>query len=259
MNEFEELLFKECALIDAIIAKELKKNIKRVYNPLYKAMEYPLFSGGKRIRPILLKWCAEIGQPEEDVLDKAIAAIEYIHTYSLIHDDLPAMDDDDIRRGNPSSHKKFGEAMAILAGDALLTEAFFLLGQTGIIRLIIELAGSCGACGMVGGQAADINGEKDTAYINELKTANLFRAAAIMGGITGGADEKLLDKLSHYGINLGLAFQLRDDLLDKEYDYQKKVRAKAKTFVNNAKNAVDGIGNVEKLKDLADFVVKRKH
>ncbi len=248
-------LLREKELIDTIIRKEFEENMRGAYHPLYEAMEYSLFSGGKRVRPVLLKWCAEIGSPRNDVLDKSITAIEYIHTYSLIHDDLPSMDDDDMRRGKPSLHRKFGEGMAILAGDALLTEAFFLLAKTGISSLSVELARSSGVKGMVGGQAADIKREQDKDYINKLKTASLFRAASVMGGIVGGAGEVLLDKLSNYGINLGMAFQLKDDLLDKDSSEQ----VKAQSFVNSAKNAIGGIENTEKLVNLADFVIARKY
>ncbi|MFH1415031.1 MAG: polyprenyl synthetase family protein [Elusimicrobiota bacterium] len=259
MIEFKELLAREKELIDAIIKKELEKKISVIYHPLYEAMEYSVFSGGKRVRPILMKWAAEIGEPAEHVLDKSITAIEYIHTYSLIHDDLPSMDDDSVRRGKPTSHKKFGEAMAILAGDALLTEAFYLLSLTGRENLAFELARNAGCEGMVAGQAADINSEPDIDYINDLKTACLFRAAAVMGGIAGGLDKPSLDKLSEYGINLGRAFQLKDDLLDSEYTENRELQAKASNFVNAAKKALGTIPGTEKLKELSEYVVNRNY
>ncbi len=259
MGEFKKILQKEKELIDAIIRSEFDRRLLKIYVPLYEAIEYSLFSGGKRVRPILLKWCAELGDPDEKILDKAISAIEYIHTYSLIHDDLPAMDNDDMRRGKPTSHKKFGEAIAILAGDALLTEAFFLLGETGMSRLSMELADYAGPIGMVGGQAADIYGTMDINYINERKTANLFKVSALLGGIIGGVDDNVLGKLADYGMNIGKAFQLRDDILDTEYKNRNAVIKEAKRYISNAKNAISGMYEMDMLNDFADYIISRKN
>lgn len=189
---------------------------------IHKAMRYSLFAGGKRIRPILCLeaaravTCAEPGR----ILDVA-CSLELIHTYSLIHDDLPALDNDDLRRGRPTSHKVFGEAMAILAGDALLTHAFVVLGAVGDARLVSELATASGTVGgMIAGQVHDIEGERQppTAEllerIHRAKTGALLRASVRMGAIYAGATDAQLNALSRYGEHIGLAFQIVDDLLD---------------------------------------------
>ena len=190
---------------------------------IHEAMRYSVFAGGKRIRPVLvLESCRACGGDTSKAADAA-CAIECIHTYSLIHDDLPAMDDDDLRRGRPTSHKVFGEAVAILAGDALLTFAFEILssGQDAkSARLAGELATASGTSGMIGGQVLDISEPPDSEKaarvrsIHMMKTAALLRCACRMGAISAGASEEKLDALSVYGSNLGLAFQVADDLLD---------------------------------------------
>jgi len=258
MKNFKDRYQKAKDFADNVIRQELQKKRNKYYPSLYNAMEYSLFSGGKRVRPVLLMWCSQTGTPDKKAVRKSMAAIEYIHTYSLIHDDLPSMDDDDIRRGMPASHKKFGEALAILSGDALLTEAFLLLAETGICSLSEVLAGKAGAAGMAGGQAADIEKIRDVEYINELKTATLFEAAAVMGGICCAKKRSSLDRLSVYGINLGRAFQLRDDLLDSEAEDIEKTREKALSYVETAKAAVKNFKNKQNLLELADFMVKRK-
>ncbi|MBI5188097.1 MAG: polyprenyl synthetase family protein [Nitrospirae bacterium] len=225
---------------------------------LHEAMRYSLFAGGKRIRPILALASYEAcGGDPEDIIPQA-AALELIHTYSLIHDDLPAMDNDDLRRGKPTSHKVFGEAMAILTGDALLTEAFYMLssikvqssklkaqslppfnsplskgGHRGvtelrtlnselILKVIREVAMAAGAHGMVGGQAQDILSEnsepdRDTlAFIHLHKTAALITASVRMGPILAESGEDILTALTKYGENIGLTFQIIDDILDIE-------------------------------------------
>lgn len=196
---------------------------------VHTAMRYSLFAGGKRLRPILALAAAEaVGGNREDVLPLA-CALELIHTYSLIHDDLPAMDNDDLRRGKPTSHKMFGEALAILAGDALLTEAFFILTRPDLmkrvpprrrLRAIWELARAAGSLGMVGGQTMDIlcQGKEVNKelleYIHTHKTGALIAAAVSGGAIIGGASPRQYRALSKYGEKLGLAFQIIDDLLD---------------------------------------------
>jgi geranylgeranyl diphosphate synthase, type II len=189
---------------------------------IHKAMRYSLFAGGKRIRPILCIEAARAvtgGEPDR-ILDVA-CSLEMIHTYSLIHDDLPALDNDDLRRGRPTSHKVFGEAMAILAGDALLTHAFVVLGSIGDARLVSELATASGTVGgMIAGQVHDIEGERQSPTaelldrIHRAKTGALLRASVRMGAIHAGASEDQLDALSRYGEHIGLAFQIVDDLLD---------------------------------------------
>jgi len=195
---------------------------------LHKAMRYSVFAGGKRLRPVLVAAGAEaVGGTLEAVMPAA-CAVEMIHTYSLIHDDLPAMDNDDFRRGVPTSHKVFGEAIAILAGDALLTLAFRLLansspagGEAGRLRdMLIEVADAAGSAGMVGEQVADIECEGKVAgaaivdYIHTHKTAALIRASIRSGAILAGASAAELKALGVVGDSLGLAFQIMDDILD---------------------------------------------
>ena len=190
-------------------------------------MRYSLFAGGKRLRPILALAAAEAvgGEAKGSALEFA-CAVELVHTYSLIHDDLPCMDDDDLRRGRPTSHKVFGEAVAVLAGDALLTEAFRFLSEietAGVGQLVAELADGSGARGMVGGQALDIEatgkgaiGAAGVEDIHLRKTAMLLAAACAGGAAATGASREVVDQLREYGVALGLAFQAADDWLDVE-------------------------------------------
>ncbi len=192
-----------------------------------EAMCYSLEAGGKRVRPILCLLAAEaVGGSVEEALPGALA-LECIHTYSLVHDDLPAMDDDDLRRGKPTCHIAFGEAHAILAGDGLLTEAFRILAVEGSldparrVEAIAVLAEASGWRGMVGGQALDLEGEQIADYgldhlktIHRLKTGALLRAATELGAILGGADAAQRQALRAYGEAIGLAFQIQDDILD---------------------------------------------
>jgi len=194
---------------------------------LYESMRYSLSAGGKRIRPILsIASCEAVGGMTENVIPAAIA-IEMIHTYSLIHDDLPAMDNDDLRRGKPTNHKVFGEATAILAGDGLLTLAFSILsGVSNSMKILHEIALAAGPEGMVGGQQLDIENEGkniDVKALEELhrrKTGALILAAVRSGGIAGGAAETQLSALTDYGMKIGLAFQIADDILDLEGDVE---------------------------------------
>jgi len=196
---------------------------------LRQAMRYSLLAGGKRIRPILTLAAAEaVGAPPRTALPFA-CALEMIHTYSLVHDDLPAMDDDDLRRGRPTSHKVFGEGLAILVGDALLSEAFRLMASArGIaartLRAVAEVAEAVGEAGMVGGQALDLAASGSSGgsrgrlmrvrEIHRRKTGALIRVAVRVGGLVGGADAATLRRLTAYGAHLGLAFQIADDILD---------------------------------------------
>ncbi|GAB4420103.1 MAG: polyprenyl synthetase family protein [Thermodesulfovibrionales bacterium] len=213
---------------------------------LHDSMAYSLSAGGKRIRPILCLASYEAcGGKAEEIVPYA-AALEFIHTYSLIHDDLPAMDNDDLRRGKPTNHKVFGEGIAILAGDALLTEAFYLLSNnqpsaiagtpksqrlfgvpishqpSAILRVIREIAYAAGMHGMVGGQSQDLLSEnvepddKTLSFIHTHKTAALIAASVRVGGVLGGCGEDKLSCLTGYGENIGLAFQVIDDILDVE-------------------------------------------
>lgn len=199
---------------------------------IYKAVHYSVFAGGKRIRPILCLAAVDaVGGNLAPAMPVA-CALELIHTYSLIHDDLPAMDNDDFRRGKPTSHKVFGEAMAILAGDALLTEAFVLLSRAEKERLpvqrrlsvIQEIAQAAGISGMVGGQALDVLSEKSVPDENSLgdihrrKTGALIVAAVKAGAILFNAPKDKVQTLSQYGTNIGMAFQIADDILNVEGD-----------------------------------------
>jgi len=194
---------------------------------LVAAMRHGSLAGGKRLRPLLVRQAAAIFslRPEQSL--EAGLAVEMVHCYSLIHDDLPAMDDDDLRRGRPTVHKAYDEATAILAGDALLTQAFALLANPAChpdpairIALVAELAAGAGAGGMVGGQMRDIEGEKggfsgdEISTMQAMKTGALIRASVRMGAMLGGADPRALSALSAYGEAAGRAFQLADDILD---------------------------------------------
>ncbi|MCD6486625.1 MAG: polyprenyl synthetase family protein [Syntrophobacterales bacterium] len=194
-----------------------------------ESMRYSLFAGGKRIRPVLCVASAEAVGGREDAVLPIACAIEMIHTYSLIHDDLPLMDDDDYRRGKPSNHKVFGEGVAVLAGDALLTEAFSLLSgkTTGIspeksLSIIHEISTAAGFQGMIGGQVADLRAEgkevgmEEVNYIHINKTQALITVSIRAGAIAAGAGKDDLNALSEYGRKTGLAFQIADDILDIE-------------------------------------------
>ncbi|MCM2674968.1 polyprenyl synthetase family protein [Alkalicoccobacillus plakortidis] len=215
--------------------KELEASLYRYIDALQtpeslkKSMIYSLQAGGKRIRPVLLLAVLKgFEQPIEKGIEVA-CAIEMIHTYSLIHDDLPAMDDDDTRRGKPTNHKVFGEATAILAGDALLTYSFQLVSSISeeperVVSLINELSRAAGAPGMVGGQVSDMEGEnkdltiEELEYIHDHKTGDLMIVSLVAGAILAGASEHDLSNLRHFGRELGLLFQIKDDILDIEGD-----------------------------------------
>lgn len=195
---------------------------------IHQAMRYSVFAGGKRIRPILCYEAARLFSQQLDAAATVGCALEFIHTYSLIHDDLPALDNDDLRRGKPTCHKKFGVAMAILAGDGLLTLAFATLADAHIdatrgVRIIAEVSRAAGTVnGMVGGQVADVEAEGkrvDAAaleYIHRSKTAALIRASLAAGAIAGGAHDEDVERLARFGEAVGWAFQVVDDLLDVE-------------------------------------------
>jgi geranylgeranyl diphosphate synthase type II len=261
---------------------------------LKEAMGYSLFSGGKRFRPLLVLLWGEAFGSEPTGLLPAACAIEYIHTYSLIHDDLPALDDDDLRRGKPTLHCVYGEALALLAGDALFAEAFSLISrkQTGsagqINQVLKEISEAVGASGMVGGQVVDIllQGrdftQADLDYISLHKTALLIKVACRVGAILAGASEETLALVGEYGECLGRAFQIVDDILDEvgETAVMGKSRGsdrgkskatfpallgvdesfkQAKFWIKKAKKSLEKIDvPTGSLADIADFVVERK-
>jgi len=226
--DIREYLKERKNLIDHALERYLKE-CKHQPQTLYRAMQYGLFPGGKRFRPILTVACGELFGGKHKSLLPFACALELIHTYSIIHDDLPALDDDDLRRGEPATHKVFGEGIALLAGDALLTEAFHLmtgpqvarlLGPALILQLVHEIARAAGIVGMVGGQVVDLEAEGrevDIAtvdYIHVRKTGALIHTAARVGARIGGALPKELRRISRYAEFLGLAFQVTDDILD---------------------------------------------
>jgi geranylgeranyl diphosphate synthase type II len=226
---FDPWLAAQQTRVEALLASRMDLLARRAPPRLAEAMRYSLLDGGKRLRPVLcLAFADQVslasgggGTPADD----AAVALECIHTYSLIHDDLPAMDDDDLRRGRPTSHKVFGEAMAILAGDALLTDAFTLLASGAPRedalrgRLASELARAAGGGGMVGGQVLDIAEDRpaDLEYLmrlHRMKTGALIKAACRLGTLAGGGPEVLVEAADVYGDAVGLAFQIADDVLD---------------------------------------------
>ena len=260
---------------------------------LYEAMNYSIFAGGKRLRPMIMMMTAKmLGKSPDTVLPFA-CAMEMIHTYSLIHDDLPAMDNDDLRRGKPTNHKVFGEAEAILAGDALLTKAFEVVSEydedgvdkSRVLRAIKVLAVSAGSEGMVGGQDIDIYGDLSELdklkHMHSLKTGAIIRASGVIGAILSGADEKQIRAVDEYCYNLGIAFQIQDDLLDvlgneealgkpigSDADNNKstyvtlcgteKSQKMQEEYIKKAKASLNIFDNNEELLALADMLVNRR-
>jgi geranylgeranyl diphosphate synthase, type II len=218
---------KDHATVEATLQQILPPD-STTPNSIHKAMRYSVFAGGKRIRPLLCVSAARVFSPKPGAAVHVGCALELIHTYSLIHDDLPALDNDDLRRGKPTNHKVFGEAMAILAGDALLTLAFQTLAMSAVepqrrltlLAMIAEAAGT--NRGMIGGQVADIEAERKSVdgagleYIHRSKTAALIRASVVAGAIAGGADQRDIARVETFGEHIGWAFQVVDDLLDVE-------------------------------------------
>jgi geranylgeranyl diphosphate synthase, type II len=229
-------------LVDDNLRRFLAPDVCGMPDRLREAMDYSLTAGGKRIRPVVLLSAGDaVGGDEEDLLPFA-CAVEYIHTYSLIHDDLPAMDDDDFRRGRPTCHKAFGEGIAILAGDALLTEAFRVMAEAPlggrhpgrVLRSVAALARAAGAEGMVGGQEMDLSAvpagasAADVDAIALRKTATLLSASAGIGGILGGGTDAQVFALSSFGRALGLLFQVTDDILDRTGTFEEMGKGVAK-------------------------------
>jgi len=278
------------AALDRLIPLETQHPVS-----IHKAMRHSVFAGGKRLRPIL---CMEAGRMISGSLPLGIeevgAALEMLHTYSLIHDDLPALDNDDLRRGRPTCHKAFGEATAILAGDALQTQAYEVLSRLKCppeprVRIIEEIARGTGTVdGMIGGQVADLEAEhtRPTAemleYIHRSKTAALITASLVSGGLYAGAKDSEIVRLRKFGMGIGLAFQIVDDILDVTqtseqlgktagkdtasekatypalFGIEASVR-QADTLVNDAFSELASFGErADTLKELARFLVERK-
>jgi geranylgeranyl diphosphate synthase type II len=290
--DFAGFLAASTASVNAALDRFLPKTRVRPAT-LHRAMRYSLFAGGKRLRPAAaLAAAAACGGAREAVLPMA-CAVECVHTYSLIHDDLPAMDDDDFRRGRPTNHKVFGEGVAILAGDALLTLAFEILAQCrGSSRypaatLVFELARAAGSLQLVGGQVADLEAEGQTVsagqlrYIHERKTSALLACSVRLGGMSANCTPRQLDALSDFGYHVGLAFQVIDDILDvtqttaqlgktagKDTTAQKatypailgldRSRVVAERLTRRAFAALDGLGpNAAPLAALAEHLLRR--
>ena len=241
------------------------------YSLLWDAMRYSIADGGKRLRPFLIKSFYEAaGKSDEDYKNFALA-IECIHSYSLVHDDLPCMDNDDMRRGKPSCHKKFGEEYALLAGDGLLTLAFSVAAKTKnipashTIKAIAVLADLAGVDGMVGGQTVDLMWEEKVGVTTDvltlicsLKTGALIKAACLIGAILAGADEEKLAAAAEYAENLGLAFQIVDDILDVIGDEQ-KLGKPINSDEENGKSTFVSLLGIEKCKELVNsFTEKAK-
>ena len=257
--------------------ERIESRLKEVFKPsgptlLMEAMSYYLFQEGKRIRPLFL--CAitdALGGDLEDAFTVG-CAVEMIHNYSLIHDDLPAMDNDDFRRGLPSCHRKFGEAVAILAGDALLTYAFEVLSRRDNFRSLTErqlldiartLALYSGSGGMVGGQVLDITEGAGLEEINRMKTAALFKAVFLCGGIVSGIEGRKLERIGNSGEKLGLLFQVTDDILDRDGYFKSLGEREAIEHAKRLKEEIlrdleESIGSItQELTHLIDLVYKR--
>ncbi|MDA1676678.1 MULTISPECIES: (2E,6E)-farnesyl diphosphate synthase [unclassified Bacillus cereus group] len=241
-------------------------------NVLREAMAYSLEAGGKRLRPLLLFATLQAFGKERNLGVGAACALEMIHTYSLVHDDLPCMDDDDLRRGKPTNHKVFGEAMAVLAGDGLLTYAFQVImayEQKEIsaekkVRLVLELAKAAGPEGMVGGQVADMEAEgkqltiDELEYIHKHKTGKLLEFAVLAGSILSDATEEQEEKLLAFAKYIGLAFQIRDDILDVE-GTEEEIGKPIGSDVSNEKSTYTTLFTVDRAKDiLEDTIAKAK-
>jgi len=276
--------------------REIIDSVDNSSGSLRRAMSYSIFAGGKRIRPIFaIAACEAVGGPLDQVLPAA-CALELIHTYSLIHDDLPAMDDDDYRRGVLTNHKVFGEATAILAGDALLTKAFEVLADgrrftsppDAILKVTSEIARAAGDSGMVGGQMIDMESEHrdiDMDMLTNLhrkKTGALITVSVRSGAILGGGDENQVERLSEYGGCVGLAFQISDDILDVVGDQEKmgkktgmdeargkktytsllgldESRKRSRELINRAIDALSSFdGRAEALRAIGEYVIERQ-
>jgi geranylgeranyl diphosphate synthase type II len=294
--DLKSYLAEKRALIDETL-KGFMPEPEGPTSELIRAMDYSLFAGGKRLRPILCMAGAEaVGGEGRDALPVA-CALEMIHTYSLIHDDLPAMDNDDMRRGKPTSHKVFGEALAILAGDGLLTEAFNLMirsdlpekiGTARFQEAITLISVAAGHRGIVGGQAVDVmmeGKEVDSSivdFIHNHKTGALISASVCSGAILGGGSRQELDKIASYGNKIGLAFQISDDILNIEGDSEKmgkragsdeqkgkntypsvygmeRSKVILKESVDAAINSLKQFGNsADPLRQIAGYIIERK-
>ncbi|MFM2242152.1 MAG: hypothetical protein RLZ97_1007 [Verrucomicrobiota bacterium] len=290
----KEYLEARAAEVDAALDAALPSKKQRPAS-IHEAMRYSLFAGGKRLRPVLALAAAEAcgGDPARAM--PAACAVELMHTYSLVHDDLPCMDDDDLRRGRPTCHKVYGEGMAVLTGDALLTEAFLVLSESvptaryPVSAFIAELAITGGSTKLIGGQVMDLEGEgrsltkAELVRIHEAKTAALLTTSLRLGAMSANATPAKLEALTDFGHHLGLAFQVIDDILDVTQTTEKlgktagkdeavakatypailgleKARKEAASLTRKAMAALDPLGNkARRLRELADYLLQRDY
>ncbi len=272
MNQpFKQYLKDRCKIVDSAIGKYLPAARVRPAT-VHEAMRYSMFAGGKRLRPILTLAAAEACGGEIEPALPAAAAVECIHTYSLIHDDLPCMDDDDFRRGMPTSHIKFGEGVAVLAGDALLTVAFEILAKTQpaaksrytVGDFVADLADTAGSRKLIGGQILDLEGEGKNVkltpaqlrYIHESKTAALLSCSVRLGGMAANATPKKLEALHDFGHSVGLAFQVIDDILDVTQTSEKLGKSAGKDEASD-KSTYPAMFGLEKSRKEASRLTKK--
>ncbi len=284
---FEAYLLERRQLVDAALGRRLPGDDERP-RTLHRAMRHSIFAGGKRLRPILCLAAAEACAGRAvDAMDLAVA-LECLHTYTLIHDDLPCMDDDDFRRGHPTCHKVFGEGIAVLAGDALQALAFEICGEHGG-HFVKELAVAAGSRHLVGGQVLDLEGETQQLSLEELRFVHLSKTAALLttsvrfGGISAGAGVPEMEALTRFGTAAGLAFQIIDDILDVTQTTEKlgksagkdlaadkstypsligleASREEARRLTGEARAALDGFGEAAApLRALADYLLEREY
>ncbi|HBG5343863.1 TPA: polyprenyl synthetase family protein [Clostridioides difficile] len=265
--EFKQCLKEKASFIENILKEYMPKE-EGYQKTVIEAMNYSLSAGGKRLRPLLtLEACKIVGGNEEDAIPFAVA-IEMIHTYSLIHDDLPALDNDDLRRGRPTNHKVYGEAMAILAGDALLNYAFevMLAGSVNkenpekYLKAINEIAKGAGIYGMIGGQVVDVESENKQIekekldYIHMNKTAAMMVGCMRAGATIGGANSEQMEEITKYAKNIGLSFQIVDDILDIVGD-ETKLGKKVGSDIENHKSTYPSLLGLDKSKEIAHNLI----
>ncbi len=258
--DFNTSLSQKVQIVNDTLRQILTRQ-QDIQGDLHRAMDYTLSGPGKRIRSALILWCCELIAGHETAEARtAAAAIEMVHTYSLVHDDLPAMDDDDLRRGRPTCHKAFDEATAILTGDGLLTLACEVLadgiGDAALaVKLISELARAAGPAGMIAGQVADLKAESTVGtvamleYLHTPTTAKMVRCAAAMGALCGGASAEPLEILGQYGLKIGLGFQIADDILDVSASSEQLGKTAGKDL-KAAKCTYPAVVGIEKAKEL---------
>ncbi len=294
MSDFSHYLTERCQLVDSALKRTLPAE-DLAPQTLHQAMHYSIFAGGKRLRPILLLAAAEACGGSVDSAMPAACSVEMLHTYTLIHDDLPCMDDDDLRRGRPTSHKVYGEGVAVLAGDGLLTEAMSTLATTApsenyrVRDYIVELCHQTGSVNLIGGQVMDLEGEDKALTIDQVraihnaKTAALLTASVRLGAMTASASEEQMTALTQFGQSLGLAFQIIDDILDvtasseklgktagKDQNVSKSTypavlgleesRAEAHTLTATALDSLSIFGEkAKRLQDIAHYLLDRDY